>query len=229
MERNRISAGVGRIIALALFGSLVACDFEPDVPNIPWPTPPERPFSGFSSKPDDFEESPEMALIRLFDELYDPYNLPGDLPYEGSVYERMDVILKGAYAYYGHDLAELARNRQDNPITDQMFLDYLVSQHVTLIEDRITGEKYPVYDWLQSRTIGAGGGIYSTAVEKIGGLDRTYLLNYERNYLAALFNAHPLQVILARDEFRKKLFENFREDPAGAYEWINNLDQFEVQ
>jgi len=33
----------------------------------------------------------------------------------------------------------------------------------------------------------------------------------ERNYLAALFNAHPLQVILARDEFRKKLFENFRE------------------
>ena len=62
MERNRISAGVGRIIALALFGSLVACDFEPDVPNIPWPTPPERPFGGFSSRPENPGEASEAGL-----------------------------------------------------------------------------------------------------------------------------------------------------------------------
>lgn len=229
MKHNPKTSFVGRIATIAILGFLVACEFEDDLVPVDWQMGDERRFGGFSSEPEDFDESPEMALIRLFDELYDPYNLPGDQPYKGSVFERMDKILKGAYAYYGYNLAELARNRQDNPITDQMFLDYLVSQHVTLIEDPITGEKYPVYDWLQSRTIGAGGGVYSTVLEKIGSLDRSHPLNYEPNYLAALFDAHPLHVTLARDEFRRKLFENFREDSAAAYEYIDNLDQFEVE
>ncbi len=124
--------------------------------------------------------------------------------------------------------AELARNRQDNPITDQMFLDYLVSQHVTVIEDPVTGEKIPVYDWLQSRIIGAGESVYSIALNEFG-LDPSFPLNYERNYLAAMFNENPTQVIRARREFRRRLKETFEDDAVAAYEYISSLDQLSFE
>ena len=229
MERNRISAGVGRIIALALFGSLVACDFEPDVPNIPWPTPPERPFGGFSSRPENPDEASEADVDRLINELFDPYNLPGDRPYRGSVYERMDMILMGAYTYYGYDLAKLAISRQDNPLSEGMFLDYLLAQGGTVVNDPATGTEYDIFQWFLSGTVGGGEGIYPRVLHEIGEIDTTFRLNYERNYLAALLYHHPGAELFARRNLRNDLSLYFGEDSAATYEYLNNLDLFGVE
>lgn len=219
--------GLRKLVALAMVGLLTACDFEPHLTPVVWPADPS--MGGPESDRDAPLESYEAGIIRLLNELFDPFNLSGDQPYRGSVYEQMDVILEGAYAYYGYDLADLALRKQDNPVTDQMFLDYLNATGQTLVYDPLTGESRSVYDWLQSRTIGAGEGAFSLALREIEGLDRSHALNYERNYLDALFRTYPLHVFQARLRFQRLLDATFGEDARAAYEYINSLDQFDIE
>lgn len=159
-------------------------------------------------------------------ELFDPFNLPGDQPYRGSVYEQMDMIIAGAYAYYGYDLADLARRKQDNPLTDQMILDYLDVEGSALVIDPATGASLSVYDWLQSGAIGATGGVFPQVIETIEVLDPSHPMNYERNYLAALLEQYPLHVSLARINLRNDLVATFGDDAAAIYEYLEDLDQF---
>ena len=104
MKQRRYVVIVSRIVAISIVGSLAACDFKDTLTPIPWPEEPRQQFRGFSNEPDEDQETPEEGVQRLFNEMIDPFNLPGDLPYEGSVYQEMDKILGGAYEYYGYDL-----------------------------------------------------------------------------------------------------------------------------
>ena len=69
------------------------------------------------------DEVTEADVTRLLDRLYDPLHPPDDQPYRGSVYERADQIIRGAYAHYDVDLHKLAILKQGNPITEDMFLN----------------------------------------------------------------------------------------------------------
>lgn len=92
------------------------------------------------------------------DQLFDPFNLPGDQAYGGSAYQQMDRILAGVYAYYGYDLKEVAANRQDNPVAEAMFFDYLVITGRIYVTETATMEQFSSYEWLQRRLgMGAGG------------------------------------------------------------------------
>lgn len=226
MESRQISAALGKLAALALVGSLGACDFEPDLPNIPWPTAPAQRFRGFSNEPGDDLESPEEGVQRLLGELFDPFNLPGDLPYEGSVYQKMDVILEGAYAHHGYDLEELAAKRQNNPLTEQMFHDYLVATNQLFVKDPQSGEEFDAFVWLQRRVGAAADGPIGSVLATIEGIDRTNPMNLEANYVSALLTKYPERVSIARNRYRERLDFYYGRDPAPIYEYLSDLDLF---
>jgi len=225
--KYRLNAGaIRRIATITIIGFLAACEFEEDLVPVDWQIGNERRSGDLSSRPDTPEEATQSDVDRLVNELFNPYNLPGDQEYEGSKFEQADMILKDAYAHYGYDLDELAILGQDNPLTEQMFLDYLVSKNLTLIKDPATGEDWPVYDWLVSGTIGARGGVNMRVLDRIGGVDSMPPMNYERNYLAALHRWHIKAVLDTRKEFRAQLKEHYGVDAAEVYEYLETVDSF---
>jgi len=170
-------------------------------------------------------ESPEAEVDRLFDELFDPYNLPLDDPYVGSVYEAADQVLAGAYANYGYDLEELAATGQDNPLSLGDFKNYLELTGQRLIEDPATGEDFDVYNWVATdRGIEGSGTLPATVLKLIPGINPQNFLNYERNYLAALYASHPYQVQEARWNFEDELRLQYGDDAAAMYEYLQSLD-----
>jgi hypothetical protein len=212
-----------RLVGLmAVTGLLSACKFEPSIPTLQFPTIPPQPFSEFNPSTALIDESPEAGIERLLDELFDPFNLPGNLRYEGSVYQQLDRVIAQAYAYYGYDLAELAAMRESNPLTDQMFADYLGTVYVT---DPNTGDQYSAYSWLQVRleTVGKGD-VLALFLARIGRIDKGNPLNYEPNYLAALIAQYPQEYGDARDEFRTRLADVYGEDAAAIYELLQDQD-----
>ena len=229
MKHNPKTSFVGRIATIAILGFLVACEFEDDIGPVDWQMGDEMRFGEIPSRPESPDEFSDADVNRLVNELFDPYNLPGDQIYRGSVYERIDRIIGGAYAYYGYDLAELAINRQDNPLTDQMILDYLVAEELTVVEDSYTGTEIDVFREVQTLTIIAGEGTHPLVIERIEGLDPSHRWNYERNYLFALFAQYPDSELNARRQFRADLRTYYGEDSAAMFEYIESLDQFDVE
>ena len=63
----------------------------------------QRRFGNVATRPINPEEATQADVDRLINELYDLYNIPGDTPYRGSIYEQMDMIIVGAYDYYDND------------------------------------------------------------------------------------------------------------------------------
>jgi len=170
-------------------------------------------------------ESPEEAVSRLLDDLFDPFYLGGGLTYDGSVYQQIDRILAGAYSYYGYVLADLAARRQNNPITEQMFLNYLAGKGRATIKDPSTGEELGTYEWLQRSVLDNSGGLFPLVLRYVE-LDGDHIMNYESNYLAALIAAHQAETTVARIEFRADLREVFGEDAAAIFAYLETYDQF---
>jgi len=217
---HRISA-----IALLVTAYQAGCRFEPDLSPLVIPTAPEPAIGGPVSSDSDLDESPEAGVERLLDELFDPYNLPLDRPYIGSAYEAADQVLAGAYAYYGYDLAELAASGQDNPLSLGDFKNYLELTGQRLIEDPVTGEDFDVYIWLANdRGISGAADLPSRVLDNIPGLDSNYSMNYERNYLAALYAAHPQLVAEARQGFQDHVRGVYGDDAAAQYRYLLSLD-----
>ena len=90
-----------------------------------WQMGNQRRFGNVATRPINPEEATQADVDRLSNELYDPYNIPGDTPYRGSIYEQMDMIIIGAYDYYDIDLRREAILKSDNPVTEDKFLEYL--------------------------------------------------------------------------------------------------------
>ena len=214
------------MLAAIAAGLLTACRFEPGIEPLVIPTLPPQPFEELAPALAAQEESPEEGIVRLLDELFDPFNLGGDLVYEGSVYELADQAIAGAYAYYGYDLAYLAAAAQNNPLTEQMILAYLRTTGLEYVDDPVTGEKFSVFVWFQSRLRTSGTGGYANVIRQFPGLDPTNPVNYERNYLAALMEAYPHEVMRARQKFRSDLLYFVGDDPVATYEYLQRLDGF---
>ncbi|MFQ5944482.1 MAG: hypothetical protein ACE5JF_13115 [Anaerolineales bacterium] len=196
--------------------------------TVDWQMGDERRFGDVSSSLVNPEEATEADISRLLDRLFDPYHPPDDRPYRGSIYERADRLLKGAYAHYNVDLDKLAILRQDNPLTEDMILKYLESQHVTVIKDPATGEDFLVYAWLETGTIIARGGVNMDVLDRVGNIDLMSPMNYERNYLDAIFRTHEEIVIVARQEFRAEVQVQHGPNAADVYEYLESVDSFEV-
>jgi hypothetical protein len=212
-------------IHLLLASLLAACRFEPHIATLQVPTLPPQPFGEIVPGDAGSLESPQEAVERLLDELFDPFNMPLDRPYEGTVYQEMDRVLAGAYSCYGYDLAALAAARQDNPLTDEMFEYYLEAQGLEYITDPATGEQMPVHAWMLGGVVHGGPeGPYAAALGKIGNIDTSNPMNFERNYLAALFAVHEEWVVFARDDFRDQLLQLYGNDAAALYEYLLELD-----
>ena len=228
MKRRLKAAVVGRIATISILGFLVACEFEDDLVPVDWQMGDERRFGEVSSSPVNPEEATEADITRVLDRLFEPYHPPDDRPYRGSIYERADRLLKGAYAYYGYDLDDLAIRRQDNPLTEQMFLEYLDSQHVTAIKDPATGEDFLVFAWLATGTIGTRGGVNMDVLDRVGGIDLMAPMNYERNYLDAIFRWHGKAVFDSRQRLRREMKKQYGGNPADVYEYLETVDSFGV-
>ena len=213
-----------RLLGLLVATAQVGCGFEPDIAPLEMATPAPQPFGGALPAEAEGEESPEAAMERLLDELFDPYNLPWG-SYEGSVYQVADRILAGAYAYYGYDLAELAANRQDNPLTEEMFRDYLEAVDALWIADPATGDDFNVYAWLVvDLAVDGPEAVHSMVLQRIGQVDENNWMNYERNYLNALFTAYSEEVLGARIWLVNSLFEVYGNDAAAIYDYLLSLD-----
>ena len=214
-----------RAMALLLAAFQTGCRFEPDIVPLEIPTLPPSAFGGSLEGSAPTVESPETAMMRLLDEMLDPYDMPLGMTYIGSAHEAADEVLAGAYAYYGYDLEELAASRQDNPLTEEMFRDYLERQGVRWITDPHTNEPFDVYAWLvQDRGIEARGDLHPEVVKQIPGIDAENVMNYERNYLQALYSAHPTVVQRVRYRIANELLERYGNDAAAVYEYLSNLD-----
>lgn len=197
---------------------------EPSIPTLQFATLPPQPFGEFGPSASQNPESPEAAVERLMEELFDPFNPPGDQPYEGSVYQIMDHTLAKAYEHYGYDLAELAANRRDNPLTEEMFFNYLVSNGLIYARDPVTGEQFSAYEWLQRRVGMGAAGVHRGVIDVIGEFDHLNPMNYEANYLAALYAEYPDRVLQAKTRFRQSLVTLYGEDAAAVYEYLSKLD-----
>ena len=190
-----------------------------------WQMGNQRRFGNVATRPVNPEEATQADVDRLINELYDPYNIPGDIPYRGSIYEQMDMIIMGAYDYYDIDLRREAILKRDNPVTEDMFLEYLDAKNLTTIEDPVSGELVEVYAWLATGTITAHGGVYFDVLRRAG-FDTTHFMNYERNYLASIFNLNVNAVLDSRKQFRADLADLYGDDAAAVYEYIETLDSF---
>jgi len=199
---------------------MAACRFEPHIATLEMPTLASQPFGEIVPEDTGSPETPEEAVERLLDELFDPFNMPLDRPYEGTVYQEMDRIVAGAYAYYGYDLAALAAAGEENPLTEDMFEAYLQAQGLEYILDPASGEEVSVLAWL--RQTAAGGGVegpYALVLRQINeDIDTSNPMNFERNYLAAMLDAHSRDVERARQAFLEDLIEVFGSDAAAIYE-----------
>lgn len=225
MKHRPKTAVVRRIAAIAILGFLVACEFEEDLVPVDWQMGDERRFGNVTTRPVNPAEATQADVDRLINELYDPYNIPGETPYRGSIYEQMDMIIKGAYDYYDIDLQREAILQNDNPITEQMFLEYLEAENLTLIEDPVSGELVQVYAWLETGAINAHGGVYFDVLDRAD-FDPTHFMNYERNYLATIFSLYIYDVMESRKQFRADLADWHGDDAATVYEYLETVDSF---
>ena len=106
-----------------------------------------------------------------------------------------------------------------------MFRDYLERQGVRWITDPHTNEPFDVYAWLvQDRGIEARGDLHPEVLKQIPGIDAENVMNYERNYLQALYSAHPTVVQRVRYRIANELLERYGNDAAAVYEYLSNLD-----
>lgn len=82
-----------------------------------------------------------------------------------------------------------------------------------------------VYAWLATGTITAHGGVYFDVLRRAG-FDSTHFMNYERNYLARIFNLNVSALLDSRKQFRADLADLYGDDAAAVYEYIETLDSF---
>ena len=61
-------------------------------------------------------------------------------------------------------------------------------------------------------------------LQRIGQVDENNWMNYERNYLDALFTAHAEEVRRERFRFANYLIEVYGNDAAAIYEYLQTLD-----
>ena len=212
------------LLLLSVSIVLAACEFEPDIAPLEIEEAPEAP--AFGQLEDELEEErfPGEALIKRLDEMFDPYYMGKDTPYEETVYEEMDQIIAGAYDYHGHDLADIAARAEPNPLTENEVLDYLAATGQETVVDPETGEEYGVYDWYVKRVTTGNTGPYLTVLNQIDANLVGDRMNFERTYLAALFEAHPDHFLVARLNFRQKLLSDYGEDAEAMYEFIESLE-----
>jgi hypothetical protein len=71
---------------------------------------------------------------------------------------------------------------------------------------------------------GASSDVFKDVVGRIGTLQVDHGMNYERNWLAALFEWHPLAVYNSRLDLRAILLSIYQDDPRGFLEAMNQLD-----
>lgn len=164
-----------------------------------------------------------MGIIRLLNEFFDPFNLTGDDPYSGSIYQTMDERVRGAYAYYGYDLEELAARRAENPLTEQQVFDHLVDNKFVYVIDPATGEERSTYEWFVHRV--SSPGVLSKVLDEFNEIDGSNRMNYEVNYLAALMAANQGQVLTARQRFRSDLVNYYGDDAVAIFEYLERIDE----
>ena len=212
-----------RILALAAIALLFgACDdyseaFDPlEMPDVP-----EQPGFGANT---DFGDTPEGALSERLDEVFDPYHMGDDIVYEGSIYQRMDQILAGAYEHYGYDLAKLAALREPNPLSEQQFFDYLTETGQHNIIDEQTGDEYRPYEWLQRRLGMTAGSAHSLALDQFDESYKNNFMNFEPNYLAAMYDGNFAHVFQARQVLRQRLADLYGDDAAAMHEYLDSLE-----
>jgi hypothetical protein len=163
-------------------------------------------------------------LDRSLDHAYDPRNVPRTLPYEESVFYGLDQIAAGAFPHYGIDLSGPASSGTDNPLTEQMLEEYL-NQGPRDVFDPATRQELDMYVILMTRIqAGASSDVFKDVVGRIGTLQVDHGMNYERNWLAALFEWHPLAVYNSRLDLRAILLSIYQDDPRGFLEAMNQLD-----
>jgi len=210
------------LVSLAV--SLAACEFKSSIPPLELEEAPEQTAFGAIDSELGEEKFPGADLIRRLDEMYDPFYMGQDTPYEGTVYEQMDQILAGAYEYHGYDLAEIAANGEPNPLTDDDVLEYLSATGQQTVVDPETGEEFGVYDWFTIRLITGNTGTYLSVLDEIDETLKNDRMNFERNYLAALYEANPDQKLVARLKFRQRLISDFGEDAEGMFLFLDSLE-----
>jgi len=66
--------------------------------------------------------------------------------------------------------------------------------------------------------------VHSMVLQRIGQVDENNWMNYERNYLNALFTAHAEEVRRERFRFANYLIEVYGNDAAAIYEYLQTLD-----
>ena len=70
----------------------------------------------------------------------------------------------------------LAR-KQNNPLTDQMLLNYLRTEGPMYVTVPVSGREFSTYEWLQIGIGRAGGGFSIFALKEIEGVNPTNPLN----------------------------------------------------
>lgn len=107
-----------------------------------------------------------------------------------------------------------------------MFLDYLNAEGLGYATDPQNGEQLSVLQWLHRRVVSGADGPSLSVLTNLGGISRDNIMNFEPNYLAAIYATYPEYVIVARADYRKSLAEVYGDDPAQIYEYLSQLDLF---
>ncbi len=215
-----------RFLVLSLVAVMFgACNFESDIVPFEVEPAPEQPaFGAFDPASEEEERFPGEALIKRLDEMFDPFYIGEGIAYEGTVYQHMDQIIGEAYEYYGYDLATIAANGEPNPLTDDQVFEYLSATNQHNVYDSETGDVRGVYDWHTKRVVSGNTATYISVLDEIDESLRYGRMNYERNYLAALYKAQEIHLVEARLKFRLEMIERFGDDAEGMITFLDSLD-----
>jgi hypothetical protein len=106
-----------------------------------------------------------------------------------------------------------------------MLDEYVQSGGWEAVDPR-TGEEVDISVALLNRMqSGFSSDVYRHVLFTIGApLGVDHGMNYERNYLAALFQAHPLAVERSRQAVTAALLETYSRDPAAFWDAVLQLD-----
>jgi hypothetical protein len=215
------------IVLLLLQGC--AIDFTATIPTIGVQPTVAQPF-----KLVELETKINMQL--------DPFyygDLPGGMSYKDSVYETMDGEIESCYKEYGYDLADIAMNIEDNPMTENQFSHCLADKPTYENPAADTPTHYDTIsstDWLRQVLTGAVNPAHRRFLEEINDdpqnkelgiyIDLNNSMNYERNYINALMQAHEKYVEQAAHNYFRELLELYG-DADGALEYIEKYELFE--
>jgi len=135
----------------------------------------------------------EELLRQEIKSQFDPYlgSYSSSFQYKGSPLERENMKAYEAYSLAGHDLKLIAFQGLNNPMTDK---DWLAADvDINLIYSRAGTSSHAPYQLF---------------LEEMR-LDPTNYNNYEANYLAAMMDAHPMDLDLAQEQYYDIVMTNF--------------------